>query len=38
MIFRRNKVVWDNPPCNGLPYAGRTLVEGGENNEIDEVK
>ena len=33
LTFRRNKVVWDDPVCKGLPYAGKTLVEGGENNK-----
>ena len=31
--FRRNKVVWDDPVCKGLPYAGKTLVEGFEGND-----
>ena len=35
-VFRRNKVIWDGPGCKGLPYAGKTLVEGGENNKTEE--
>ncbi len=33
LVFRRNKVVWDNPVCKGLPYAGKTLVEGAKAAE-----
>ena len=38
LTFRRNKIVWDNPVCKNLPYAGKTLVEGGENNEKESAK
>ena len=38
LTFRRNKIVWDNPVCKGLPYAGKTLVEDGENNEKESAK
>ena len=38
MIFRRNKVVWDDPSCRLLPTAGKVLVEGGKNNDVQEVK
>lgn len=34
-IFRRNKVVWGNSAHERLPYAGKTLVEGG-NNKTEE--
>lgn len=31
LTFRENTVVWTRPPCEPLPYAGRVLVEDGEN-------
>ena len=38
IIFRRNKVIRKDPPCAGLAYSGKTLVEGGNNNEVKEVE
>ena len=35
-IFRRNKVVWGNSAHERLPYAGKTLIEGGNNNKTEE--
>ena len=38
MIFRNNKVVSDDPAFRRLSYAGRVLVEGGENNQVEAVE
>ena len=35
MIFRRNRVVWGNPPFKVLPCAGKVLVEGGADNLVE---
>ena len=28
LVFRDNRVIWDNPTCKRLPYAGRVRMEG----------
>ena len=35
LIFRDNKLVWDSPTCERLPYAGKVRMEGCKDISID---